>query len=86
VLIDAPPVLAVADPRTLSARVDSTLLAVRWARTPRPSVQRAVTLLREAGAELAGTALVRVDPRHHVREANGPGGAFGTRRRYYVGT
>ena len=86
VLIDAPPVLAVADPRTLSARVDSTLLAVRWARTPRPSVQRAVTLLREAGAELAGTALVRVDPRHHVREANGPGGAFGRRRRYYVGT
>jgi capsular exopolysaccharide synthesis family protein len=86
VLIDAPPVLAVADPRTLSARVDSTLLAVRWARTPRTSVQRAVTLLREAGAELAGTALVRVDPRHHVREANGPSGAFGTRRRYYVGT
>ncbi|MDZ7712222.1 MAG: hypothetical protein U5L06_03465 [Rhodovibrio sp.] len=86
VLIDAPPVLAVADPRTLSARVDATLLAVRWARTPRTSVQRAVTLLREAGAELAGTAMVRVDPRHHVREANGPSGAFGTRRRYYVGT
>jgi capsular exopolysaccharide synthesis family protein len=86
VLIDAPPVLAVADPRTLTSRVDATVLAVRWAQTPRASVQRAVTLLREAGAELAGAALVRVDPRHHAREASGPGGAFGTRRRYYAGT
>jgi len=86
VLVDAPPVLAVADPRTLALRVDATVLAVRWARTPRASVQRAVALLRDAGAELAGAALVQVDARHHAREASGYDTGLGRRRQYYAGT
>jgi capsular exopolysaccharide synthesis family protein len=86
VLVDAPPVLAVADPRTLAARVDTTLMAVRWSQTPRQSVERAVTLLRDAGAELAGAALVQVDARQHAREASGYGAGFNRRRRYYAGT
>ncbi|MBK1670942.1 hypothetical protein CKO28_23295 [Rhodovibrio sodomensis] len=85
VLVDAPPVLAVADPRTLAARADATVLAVRWARTPRASVRRAVTLLRETGAELAGAALVQVDPRQHAREASGAGRWLGRRGSYYAG-
>ena len=85
VLVDAPPVLTVADPRRLAGRVDATVLAVHWAQTPRPAVQRAVTLLRDGGAALAGVALIRVDPRHHAREASGYRGGFSRRRRYYAG-
>jgi capsular exopolysaccharide synthesis family protein len=85
VLVDAPPVLAVADPRTLASWVDATVLAVRWARTPRARVRRAAALLRDAGADLAGAALVQVDPRLQAREASGAGGGFGRRRRYYAG-
>ena len=85
VLVDAPPVLAVADPRTLASWVDATVLAVRWADTPRARVRRAAALLREAGAELAGAALVQVDPRLQAREASGAAGGYGRRRRYYAG-
>jgi Mrp family chromosome partitioning ATPase len=65
--------------------VDATVLAVRWARTPRARVRRAAALLRDAGADLAGAALVQVDPRLQAREASGAGGGFGRRRRYYAG-
>jgi len=86
VLVDAPPVLAVADPRTLATRVDATLLTVRWARTPRASVQRAVTLLRDSGARIAGSALVQVDARQHARESSGYAPGLGGWRRYYAAT
>jgi capsular exopolysaccharide synthesis family protein len=65
VLIDVPPVFALAEGRVLARLADSTLLCIQWGRTPRHVVRAATLLLHEAGAVLAGTALTRVDAAAH---------------------
>ncbi|MFG0262156.1 MAG: polysaccharide biosynthesis tyrosine autokinase [Novipirellula sp. JB048] len=47
ILIDAPPLLAVADPAIIAPHVDSVLLTVRVRKNGRRSVERASQLLRE---------------------------------------
>lgn len=85
VLIDAPPALAVADSRALAHRVDATVLTVRWATTPRPTVQHAVAQLTQAGATLAGLALTRVDLRRHARYGGGDSAPYARNGGYYDG-
>jgi capsular exopolysaccharide synthesis family protein len=57
VLIDAPPVLPVADAIVLSAASDGALLVVRHGRTRRDQVVKAVTALRRAEVEVLGAVL-----------------------------
>ena len=67
VLIDVPPAFALAEARVLAGLADSTLLCVRWGKTPRRVVHAAITLLFEAGVNLAGVALTRVNAVQHGR-------------------
>jgi polysaccharide biosynthesis transport protein len=67
VLLDVPPVFALAEGRVLARLADSALLCIRWGDTPRNVVRAAMTLLREAGVTLAGAALTRVKVREHSR-------------------
>ena len=67
VLLDVPPVFALAEGRVLARMADSALLCIRWGDTPRHVVQAAMTLLREAGVTLAGAVLTRVKVREHSR-------------------
>lgn len=67
VLLDVPPAFALAEGRVLARLADSALLCVRWGSTPRRVVLGAVNLLREAGVNLVGAALTRVDARRHGR-------------------
>jgi capsular exopolysaccharide synthesis family protein len=67
VLIDVPPAFALAEARVLAGLADCALLCVRWGRTPRRVVRAAVTLLVEAGVNLAGVALTRVNAVAHGR-------------------
>jgi len=67
VLMDAPPVLALADARVIARLADATLLCVRWHDTPRAVIRNCLELLEDAGAVVAGVALTRVDARVHVR-------------------
>jgi polysaccharide biosynthesis transport protein len=67
VLLDAPPALAMTDARLLARLADATVLCVRWRHTPLGVVRKAVDLLEEAQARIAGIALTRVDARAHVR-------------------
>ena len=67
VLLDAPPALAMTDARLLARLADATVLCVRWRHTPLGVVQKAVDLLEDAQAQIAGIALTRVDARAHVR-------------------
>jgi polysaccharide biosynthesis transport protein len=67
VLLDAPPALAMTDARLLARLADATVLCVRWRHTPLGVVQKAVDLLEDAEARIAGIALTRVDARAHVR-------------------
>ena len=63
VILDAGPVLMVAETRSLAARADAVLFVARWRRTPLAAARDAVKLLENAGAYIAGAALTQVDPR-----------------------
>jgi capsular exopolysaccharide synthesis family protein len=68
IVIDSPPVLAVADAMTLAAQADAALFAVRWGSTPRAAVRLGLKRL-QASAEGAavGVVLTMVDAREHSR-------------------
>lgn len=54
IIIDAPPVIAVADALIMSRYVDGTLLVVAMNQTPRELVKRAKDQLDQVGAKLLG--------------------------------
>ena len=64
VLIDAPPVLDIADALVLSRHVDTTLLVVRSGMTPKTLVTSAIERLEEAGAPVIGTVMTQVGKGH----------------------
>ena len=57
VIIDAPPVTALADALSIAAVADGTLLIVRAGHTRRPAAQRAKEQLERVGAKLLGVVL-----------------------------
>ena len=67
VVMDVPPVFALAEARVLAQAADAAVLCVRWGRTPRRVARAAMTILDEAGARLIGVALTRVDSVRHGR-------------------
>ena len=70
VLLDAPPAQAMTDTRVIAGIADATLLCVRWRSTPIGVAEHAVALLGEAGANVVGVALTRVDARVHLRSGS----------------
>jgi capsular exopolysaccharide synthesis family protein len=65
ILLDVPPVFALAEARVLARVADTTLLCIRWADTPRRVVRAAVTMLQEANVKLTGAVLTRVNAAKH---------------------
>lgn len=57
VVVDASPLLPVTDAAVIAAKVDGALVAVRYGKTKRDQVARAVGNLRSAGANVLGTIL-----------------------------
>ncbi|NKS18700.1 polysaccharide biosynthesis tyrosine autokinase [Rhodococcus hoagii] len=57
VVVDASPLLPVTDAAVIAAKVDGALIAVRYGKTKRDQVARAVGNLRSAGANVLGTIL-----------------------------
>jgi polysaccharide biosynthesis transport protein len=66
VLLDSPPVLSVSDARVLSQMADKSVFLVQWGKT-RNDVMMGVKQLIEAGADLAGLVLNRVDVKRHAQ-------------------
>ncbi|WP_096787983.1 polysaccharide biosynthesis tyrosine autokinase [Rhodobacter sp. CZR27] len=64
VLIDAPPVLDIADALVVSRHADSTLLVVRSGKTPRTLVEDAYERLQGADVPVIGTILTQVRKGH----------------------
>jgi exopolysaccharide transport family protein len=86
VLLDAAPVLAVAETRTLARKADATVLLVRWRRTPRQAAEAALKLLQDDGAMVAGAVLSQIDLREQARSGYGdPGRHYRAYRSYYAG-
>lgn len=76
IILDTPPVLAVADTRILAGVADRVIYLVRWNSTPRDAVRTGVRLLRDAHARMAGLVLSRVDTRRHARYGYGDYGQY----------
>jgi capsular exopolysaccharide synthesis family protein len=85
VIIDSPPVGAVSDGLTLSGIVDKSLYVIRWEQTPRNVVLAGMRQMFEAGADVAGVVLSRVDLKKHARYGYADSGYYrGNYSKYYV--
>jgi capsular exopolysaccharide synthesis family protein len=60
VVIDSAPILAVSDTLLMIPHVQTLCIVVRAAKTPRPAVRRAITLLAKSGIRPAGLVLNRL--------------------------
>lgn len=61
IILDTPPLLGVAEARTLAARADAIILVVKWDDTDAAAVSGSVGLLRADEAPLVGTIFSMVD-------------------------
>jgi Mrp family chromosome partitioning ATPase len=61
ILLDTPPILAIADTAVLSRWVDGLILVVAAERTGRPAIVRTIDQLTRVGAKVLGIVLNRVD-------------------------
>jgi succinoglycan biosynthesis transport protein ExoP len=68
IILDSAPVLAVSDTRVLATLAEQTLFVVRWASTSHKVAASAVRQLAEAGARIAGVALMAVDIKAHAKD------------------
>ncbi|PLS20825.1 GumC family protein [Neptunicoccus cionae] len=68
IIIDSPPVLAVADGLMLARAVDSLVFVVRWNETPKQAVKKALGMLGDARARPSGLVFNMVDPKEYLTE------------------
>ncbi|MFC1720146.1 GumC family protein, partial [Pseudomonadota bacterium] len=88
VIIDTPPVMAVADARIIGRLVDKTIFVVRWDKTPRKVARAAMEQLHRAGVDIAGVVLQQVDLNRYGRMGYGDSGYYyhyGRYGKYYSG-
>lgn len=71
IIVDSPPLMAVADARILAPQVDSTVLVVRWGKTHRNVVSLGLKKLFETGARVNGAVLAQVDAKKHAQYGYG---------------
>ncbi|WP_304406701.1 CpsD/CapB family tyrosine-protein kinase [uncultured Clostridium sp.] len=61
IVLDTPPVHAVADPQILSTKADGTLFVVRAGVTKKDDVQGSISILKKVNANIIGTVLHAVE-------------------------
>lgn len=70
VLFDTPPMLGIADARTLAAKVDGVVLLVKWNSTPVSVIDAALAGLEQDGVAVLGAVLTMVDPKSEAMGAH----------------
>ncbi|MET0249351.1 MAG: polysaccharide biosynthesis tyrosine autokinase [Sphingobium sp.] len=65
VLIDAPPILSMADAPLLAAKAQATVMVIEWGRNHHGGLRVAVDRLRRAGATIVGAILTKQHGRVH---------------------
>lgn len=84
IVIDSPPVMAVADSITLAGLSDALVFMVRWGSTPRTLVANAVRQLRNCHVQITGCVLSRVDLEKQFAYGYGDYGYYyGKYKEYY---
>lgn len=66
ILMDTPPVTAVADARALVAEVPNCLFAVQWKHTAPRTARYAIDQIRDAGGHVAGVVVTQVESKKHA--------------------
>lgn len=85
VVLDAPPILGVADARILAAKADQVLYLVQWNKTPLRAAQSAVDILQECGANVCGALLTKVNVKGQARFGYGDSSDYyGYFKNYYI--
>jgi succinoglycan biosynthesis transport protein ExoP len=85
VVLDAPPIMALADAIVLSHAADATILLSRWEKTPRNVVKEALKRLNSSNINVAGVVLSRVDLDKQSRYSYGDAGYYyGKYKDYYT--
>ncbi len=79
VVLDLPPVIAMTDARIVASLAEATLLCVRWQTTPRAVAKHCYEMLQDAGANVVGAALTRVNMRAHARSGHTDAEAYHSR-------
>jgi polysaccharide biosynthesis transport protein len=75
----------VSDSLTLSGIVDKSLYVIRWEQTPRNVALAGMRQMFEAGADIAGIVLSRVDLKKHAKYGYADSGYYrGSYSKYYV--
>ena len=82
IIIDTPPVMAVADARVVGKLADKTLFVVQWDKTPIKVAKAALQQLQSAGANVAGVVLQRVDLKRYAGIGYGDSGYYYLYGRY----
>jgi uncharacterized protein involved in exopolysaccharide biosynthesis/Mrp family chromosome partitioning ATPase len=82
VLLDAPPVLVLADALMLATAADSVIMVVDWRTTPRRAVMSAVQILRRQGADFLGAVTSKADLR---KDAHASSHYFHYQSAYFTG-
>ena len=67
IMLDAPPLLVLADALTIATCADAVILAVDWRTTPRRAMSAAVQILQRQGATILGAVTTKVDLRKDGR-------------------
>jgi capsular exopolysaccharide synthesis family protein len=81
VIMDTPPVLAVADALVLGQHVDAAVAVVQWEKTRRDAVTDAIRLMRESRIPMLGIVMTQV----HQKKAAAAGGRISYAFRHYEG-
>jgi capsular exopolysaccharide synthesis family protein len=84
ILIDAPPVLPIADARILVPLSDYCVFVVRWGSTSWEALNQGLRLLIESGARIAGVTVSRVDVKQFATYGFADSSAYGRSYRKYI--
>jgi capsular exopolysaccharide synthesis family protein len=85
VILDAPPILGVADARILAGKADRVLYLVQWNKTPMRAARSAVDILNECGANVCGALLTKVNVKGQARYGYGDSSDYyGYFKNYYI--
>jgi receptor protein-tyrosine kinase len=77
ILVDAPPLLPVADSSGLAVMMDGVLLSVRYGSTTKEQLRQASMTLERVGAKTLGVILNIVPPKAELASAYGYGYSYG---------
>ena len=85
IVIDAPPVLPIAEARSLATKADAVVFVVRWRKTAEQAVRTALRLLPRDQTRIAGILLTRVDMRKQSRFGYGDASYYYQQYKNYYG-